>query len=54
MDLSKAIGIDLGLKTFAVTHNGSDTKFVERAKYIKDAEKKLASGPSERHCRREQ
>ncbi len=42
VELSRAIGIDLGLKTFAVTHNGSDTEFVERAKYIKDAEKKLA------------
>lgn len=33
--------IDLGLKTFAVTHNGSETEFIERARYIKDSEKKL-------------
>jgi putative transposase len=41
LDLSKVVGIDLGLKTFATIHDGSKTYFEEKAKYIKDSEKKL-------------
>lgn len=42
VDLSKIVGVDLGLKTFATIHNGLETKYKEKAKYIKASEKKLA------------
>ncbi len=42
IDASKAVGVDLGLKTFATISNGENTAFIERAKYIKASEKKLA------------
>ena len=42
LDLSKVIGIDLGLKTFATIHNGSKTDSVEKKKYIRASEEKLA------------
>jgi putative transposase len=42
IEADKIVGIDLGLKTFAAISNGLDTEFIEKAKYIKEAEKKLA------------
>ena len=42
VDTEKVVGVDLGLKTFAVTHNGSKTEFIDKANYIKDSERKLA------------
>lgn len=41
IELSKAVGIDLGLKTFAAIYNGEDCKFIEKMNYIKESEKKL-------------
>lgn len=42
VDSTSVIGVDLGLRTFATIHDGSKTEFVEKAKYIKESEKKLA------------
>ena len=42
IDTSKIIGVDLGLKTFAVIDNGQGFEKVERENYIKASEKKLA------------
>jgi len=39
---AKVVGVDLGIKTFATIHDGSKTEFVDKAKYIKESEKKLA------------
>lgn len=42
VDSTRIIGVDLGIKTFATIHDGSETEFVNKAKYIKASEKKLA------------
>lgn len=42
IDLSKVVGVDLGLKTFATIHDGSETEYIEKMNYIKASEEKLA------------
>lgn len=42
IDFSKVIGIDLGLKDFAIINNGIETTKIDNPKYYKKAEKKLA------------
>nr|WP_175548553.1 RNA-guided endonuclease TnpB family protein [Dethiosulfatibacter aminovorans] len=42
VDISKVIGIDLGLKTFATVNDGTETEFVKKVKYITESEEKLA------------
>lgn len=42
IDYSKVIGIDLGLKDFAIINNGISTYKIDNPKYYKKTEKKLA------------